>query len=217
MLLPPPHPGHSDTAFLPGAPRQNAREPFPPAGLIFRGRTHSLFFILFSSKGNGVAVGQLASEPNVGAWGADHWLPWGLRTVCGALVSTSYPFFSTPALVGKGLSQGSSVCQALGSDPGTCVVTLCDLHLGLATLKFLAPWLQMTGLRSSSSATQLFQGHTARRWQSGQPRSPASRASLPYQSLPETEVGQHTFMELLLYAEHLQSSCCIPSIIRGER
>lgn len=52
------------------------------------------------------------------------------------------PSFPSPALAQEDLSQGSSLCQAPGSDPLTCVVSSCNPHLGLVTLKFLAPWLQ---------------------------------------------------------------------------
>ncbi|XP_042110009.1 protein NDRG1 isoform X3 [Ovis aries] len=56
------------------------REPFPPAGMIFRSGTHSLFFILFSSKGSDIAVGRfgflVAVLCQTWGWAVDHWLMW---------------------------------------------------------------------------------------------------------------------------------------------
>lgn len=56
------------------------REPFPPTGMIFRSGTHSLFFILFSSKGSDIAVGRfgflVAVLCQTWGWAVDHWLMW---------------------------------------------------------------------------------------------------------------------------------------------
>ena len=163
-----------------------------PAGMIFRSGTHSLFFILFSSKGSDIAVGWfgflVAVLCQAWGWAADHWLMWAWALFVGFTVCTvSFLLSCSPG--GRPLSRGSSVCQTLA-------VALCSPRLGLMTLSFPAPWLwsEIWG--------------PAALWHAPKPRV--------------SQLGEHPGLELLspsgpcltlkLVNTHLWSSYCILSI-----
>ena len=64
-------------------------------------------------------------------WAVDCWLMWAGVLFVGFTVCTDLSFSAA--------AWGSSVCQTLGSDPGTCVAVSCNPRLGLVTLSFPAP------------------------------------------------------------------------------
>lgn len=119
-------------ALLPGTSCQR-QEPLPRCCVTFRSRAHSLFFILFSSKGSDIPVSQFGSLVAVlsqarRAGDIVHRLKWSLRDVCGVSRSAPYPSFPTPA---RGAASRAYWVSGTGRDPVMCVVVSNNSHPGL--------------------------------------------------------------------------------------